>query len=169
MVDQRRSYDEDHGELAHTSAVIVAPSRRMALAFSVARIVDALRDAAGPEAPIVGMTYHDPFVGLWGLVPGGHRLARKNQRAWALFDAALAKAYAASGALVADVAATFHIDDFADRVVVPGRGELPLNVALACRWTWFCTKRFFGDPHPNATGYRRIAHTFLRELRGVLD
>ena len=61
------------------------------------------------------------------------------------------------------------IADFEHTVVVPGRGRIPVNVALACRWTWFCTSRFFTDPHPNRKGYRRIAHTFERELRPVLE
>ena len=37
----------------------------------LAQILDALRAAAGPGVPILGMTYHVPFLGFWGLVPGG--------------------------------------------------------------------------------------------------
>ena len=69
---------------------------------------------------------------------------------------------------IANAAATFRIDDFTDTVVVPGRGRLPLNVALACRWTWFCTQRYFFDPHPNRKGYTRVAHTFNKVLHAVL-
>jgi len=131
------------------------------------RIVDALA-AEAPGVPIVAMTYYDPFLGLWGLVPGGRHLARVDQRAWAVFDAGLATAYGDAGAAVADVAATFRIDDFTDTVVVPGRGRIPVNVALACRWTWFCSPEFFGDPHPNRIGYMKVARTFDRELQGLL-
>jgi lysophospholipase L1-like esterase len=138
------------------------------LAARLTRIVDALRTAAGPGVPIVGMTYYDPFLGLWGLVPGGRALAHAAQRAWAVFGEGVATAYEDAGATVADVARTFHIDDFDDTVLVPGRGRIPLNAALACRWTWFCSARFFGDPHANRTGYRRIAHTFERELEALL-
>jgi hypothetical protein len=133
------------------------------------RIVDALQSSAGPGVPIVGMTYHNPFLGLWGLVPGGRLLAHANQRVWALMNAGLASAFSDAGASVADVAKTFQVDNFSDTVVVRSRGRIPVNVALACRWTWFCSKRYFGDPHPNKAGYRKIAGTFSRQLRGLLS
>jgi lysophospholipase L1-like esterase len=131
------------------------------------RIVDALQ-AAGPDVPIVAMTYYNPFLGFWGLVPGGRALARAVARVWSDLNATFVAAYTDDGAAVADVAATFQIDDFTDTVVVPGRGELPVNVALACRWTWFCSPRFAGDPHANAIGYRKIADTFEQELDALL-
>lgn len=126
----------------------------------VIEIVDALQLAGGSGVPIVGMTYYDPFLGLWGLIPGGRQLARADQRAWRVFDGGLAVAYGDAGAAVADVAATFRVEDWDETLVVPGRGRIPVNVALACRWTWFCSERYTGDPHPNKAGYRRIAGTF---------
>ncbi|MFL5737983.1 MAG: SGNH/GDSL hydrolase family protein [Actinomycetota bacterium] len=131
-------------------------------------IVDALRSAAGPDVPIVGMKYYDPFVGLWALIPGGHAVARADQRAWAMLNTALTAAYVHSGVAVADVAETFKIRDFKDRVEVPGLGPVPVNVALVCKWTWFCSK-YLGDPHANRTGYRKIAATFERKLEGLLS
>ena len=133
----------------------------------VTRIIDALGTAA-PGVPILGMTYYDPLLGFWGLVPGGRALARANQRVFTLLNAGLTTAYGDAGATVADVAATFRIDDFESTVVVPGRGRVPVNVALTCRWTWFCSRKFFGDVHANQTGYRKIARTFARELRPLL-
>ena len=130
-------------------------------------IVDALA-AAGPDVPIVGMTYYDPLLGLWGLVPGGRALARADARVWSDLNATFTTAYTDAGAGVADVATTFQVDDFTDTVVVPGRGELPVNVANACRWTWFCSPRYAGDPHANAIGYRKIADTFEQELAALL-
>ena len=130
-------------------------------------IVEALA-VAGPGVPIVGMTYYDPLLGLWGLVPGGRALARADQRVWADLNTTFTTAYTDAGATVADVAATFQIDNFTDTVVVPGRGEVPVNVANACRWTWFCSPRFPGDPHANAIGYRKIADTFDNELQTLL-
>jgi lysophospholipase L1-like esterase len=134
----------------------------------VTRIVDALGIAAGPGVPIVAMSYYDPFLGFWGLVPGGRHAARADQRIWTLLNAALTTGYEDAGATVADVAATFKIDDFTNTVVVPGRGRIPMNVAIACRWTWFCSAKFFTDPHANDTGYRKIARTFARELKDLL-
>jgi lysophospholipase L1-like esterase len=139
-----------------------AADQRPRLRARVTRIVDALAMAA-PGVPIVGMTYYNPFLGLWGLIPGGRALARADARAWTVFNAGLEGAYGDSGAAVADVAETFRIDDFTDTVTVGGE-EIPVNVALACRWTWFCSERFFPDVHPNAKGYRKIARTFQREL-----
>jgi len=155
---------ERTGLIAKSCATELAPR----LEARATQIVDALSAAAGPGVPILGMNYYNPFLGLWGLVPGGRQLAHADQRAWTVFNEALDAAYAGAGATVVDVAKRFHIDDFDSTVVVPGRGRIPLNVALACRWTWFCSERFFGDPHADRTGYRRIAHVFERELEPLL-
>jgi len=114
------------------------------------------------------MRYYDPFLGFWGLVPGGRALARASLRTFRVMNVGLAAAYEGAGAGVADVAATFRIHDFKDTVIVPGRGPLPLNIALACTWTWFCTPKFAGDPHANNTGYAKVAHTLHRVLQGLL-
>jgi lysophospholipase L1-like esterase len=132
------------------------------------QIVAALETAAGPGVPIVGMSYYNPFLGLWGLVPGGRARARADQRAWAVFNEGIATAFEDAGASVADVAKIFRIDDFEHRIRVRGRGWIPVNVALACRWTWFCSSKAPGDPHANRTGYRRIAHMFAKELKKEL-
>ena len=153
----------DTGRLDRACATDVLPRIQARLT----RIVDALA-AAAPAVPIVGMTYYDPLLGLWGLVPGGRALARADARIWADLNATFATAYGDAGATVADVAATFQVDDFTDTVVVPGRGELPVNVANTCRWTWFCTPRFAGDVHANRTGYRKIAKTFEQALQPLM-
>lgn len=155
---------ERSGLIAKSCATDLAPR----LEDRLTQIVDALSSAADPGVPILGMNYYNPFLGLWGLVPGGRFLAHADQRAWTVFNQALATAYAGAGATVVDVATRFHIDDFDTTVVVPGRGRIPLNVAIACRWTWFCSERFFGDPHADRTGYRRIARVFERELEPLL-
>jgi len=134
----------------------------------LARILDALAAAAGPGVPIVAMTYYDPLLGFWGLVPGGRFLARASLRSFEALNEGLTTTYEDAGVAVADVAATFRIDDFTDTIVVTGRGPLPANVALTCRWTWFCSPRFAGDPHANDKGYRRIAHTFEGVVEALL-
>lgn len=154
---------KDNGRLDRACASDLLPR----LQTRLTRIVDALT-AAAPGVPIVAMNYYDPLLGFWGLVPGGRALARADQRVWADFNAASEDAYTAAGAAVADVAATFQIDDFTDTVVVPGRGELPVNVARTCQWTWFCTPKFAGDVHANAIGYRKIADTFAQTLDALL-
>ena len=157
--------------LDHTGLLIdraCAVDLRPGMQARLTHIVDALSAAAGPGVPIVGMKYYDPFLGLWDLVPGGHALARADQRAWSVLNTGLTSAYVHAGAAVADVAATFRIRDFKHTVEVPRQGRIPLNVALECRWTWFCSKKSLGDPHPNRTGYRKIARTFDRKLQGLL-
>jgi len=129
----------------------------------LSRIFDTLRSALGPNVPIASMTLWDPFLGLW-LVPHGKRLARISLRAMKAANRGFISTYADAGVVTADVAATFRIADFDHSVAVPGLGKLPLNVANTCRWTWFCSSRFFFDPHPKRSGYHKIAHTFSRKL-----
>jgi len=155
-------FDFDTAEFDQACVANLVPE----LEDRVTQIVDALRAAAGPGVPILGMTYYNPFLGLW-VVPHGHPLARTAQRAWGVFNAGLTEAYENAGAVVADVAAKFKVDNFDDTAMWHGR-RVPLNVALACRWTWFCSDEAFGDPHANAIGYRKIAHTFEKALEPLL-
>jgi lysophospholipase L1-like esterase len=155
-----RCLDGDTYLLDKACAVDLRPR----LQARLTHIVRTLRTAAGPDVPLLAMTYYNPLLGLWGLVPGGRSLARADQRVWSVFNAGLADAYWDAGAKVANVAATFRTGDFTHTVVVPDRGRLPVNVALACRWTWFCSANFTGDPHANQRGYRKIAGTFDRLL-----
>jgi len=159
-----RCLDFDTGLIHRACVTNLLPALRTRLT----QIVDALEAEAGPGVPILAMNYYNPFLGFWGLVPGGHALARADQRAWAVLNEGLATGHGNAGATVVDVAKTFRIDDFEHTVFVKGRGRIPVNVALACRWTWFCSRKHFGDPHANRTGYRRIAHTFYRELTTLL-
>ncbi len=158
-----RCLDDETGLIDRACAVDLRPR----LEARMEQIVDSLETVA-PGVPIVGMTYYNPFLGFWGLVPGGRALARVSQQAWAVLNEGIATAYGDAGATVADVAKTFQINDFADTAVVPGRGRLPLSVARSCTWTWFCSPKFSGDPHANKTGYRMIAQTFDRELQKLL-
>ena len=119
----------------------------------IARIVEALHDATGGDVPIVSMTHYDPLLGLW-VVDGGHRLARMSLRSFEAMNAGFMATYRSSSVATARVDRTFHITRFRDA------GGVPANVAIACEWTWFCSRRFFGDPHPNDEGYARIARTF---------
>ena len=85
------------------------------------------------------MNYYTPFLGLWGLVPHGHALARIAQRTMTTLNRGLTTTYEDAGVVVADVAATYDTANFKDTVVVPGIGRVPVNVANACNWTWFCS------------------------------
>ena len=59
----------------------------------------------------------------------------------------------------------FHADDFITFVSVPGFGDIPLNVALVCQWTWMCAPPPVGpNIHAKAEGYGVIAGAFLAVL-----
>jgi lysophospholipase L1-like esterase len=123
-------------------------------------IIDTLQ-AAAPSVPIAGMSYYDPFLGYWIVGPRGEALARYNERTMQTLDAALISTYSSRGAAVADVAGPDFFDtaNFTDMVWTPF-GEVPVNVAHTCRWTWFCSPQYLFDLHANDVGYRVIAEAF---------
>jgi hypothetical protein len=50
-------------------------------------------------------------------------------------------------------------------VELSGAGEVPLNVARICQWTWVCAPPPLGpDNHANSAGYAVIAATFASVL-----
>lgn len=107
-----------------------------------------LRAAAGPDVPIVGMSYYNPFLVDWFADPAS--LQPHIDGIVALNDV-LEGDYAVAGDPVADVEGAFSTTD---TTLVDG---VPLDVLRICQWTWMCLA---GDLHPNATGYAVIAHTF---------
>jgi lysophospholipase L1-like esterase len=129
-------------------------------------ILETLRQAAGPEVPIVGMTIYDAFLARWLEGPEGREVAR--QSVWegvVPINAYLRQVYAAAGLQVADVEGAFATTDFETVVYLEGVGAVPLNVARACEWTWVVAPPPLGpDMHANARGYRAIAEAFARVL-----
>jgi lysophospholipase L1-like esterase len=137
-----------------------------AVAAGLPRVLRALRLAAGREVPIVGMNYYDPFVVAWLLPPDvpldGPAIARASSVRLGLFNAMLQGLYEGVSAPVADVAAAFEAENFTP---VPGAGGLPVNVILACQWTWMCAPPPIGpNIHGNLQGYAVIAKAFLAVL-----
>jgi lysophospholipase L1-like esterase len=149
--------DQETGRIAAACAQRTMP----AVQANLASIIDALR-AAAPGVPIAGMSYWDPFLGFWIQGPDGPRVARGDSRAMRIMNAALVDTYQAAGTLVADVAAPTYFDIANFTGSIESRwGPIPINVANACRWTWFCTGPPLGpDPHPNTVGYGIIADAF---------
>jgi hypothetical protein len=119
--------------------------RLASIRANLTAILAELRATAGPDVPIVGMTYYDVFaprcISDRSLLFVCSRVDDLN--------AALDATYAAAGALVADVAGAFHNDD------------LQSAATIVCDWTLFCTA---GDTHPNVTGYSVIAQAFADPL-----
>ena len=131
----------------------------------LATILTQLRQTAGPDVPIIGMNYYDPFLGFWLLGPGGQSLAQIDNAAIETLNAGLEQAYAQAFVPVADVASAFDISNFTDTTELEGVGIVPVNVANACNWTWFCTGPPHGpDIHPNTDGYEVIAQAFEAAL-----
>ncbi len=120
-------------------------------------ILAALREAAGPGVPIIGMNFYDPFLApVWFSNPAG--LGTEIAQAVGLngvFDAI----YAAAGIPVADVGTAFQT------TVTTPIGGVPLNVLRICAWTWMCAPAPLGpDIHANAAGYHVIALAFEAKL-----
>ena len=121
-------------------------------------ILGALRAAAGPSVPIVGMNYYNPFLASWFQDPA---LALASAQLQRLLNSVLELIYAnrAFGVSVADVAGAFASDDFTP---VPAAGGIPRNVLLICQLTWMCAPPPVGpNIHANADGYAVIAEAFL--------
>jgi lysophospholipase L1-like esterase len=130
-------------------------------------ILGALREAAGPETPIVGATIYDPFLAYWLTGPEGQALARLSVAAAIVpLNQLLTGIYGAAGMPVADVEGAFSTTDFTTMVPLPPFGEVPLNVARLCQWTWVCAPGPLGpDNHANAAGYHAMAEAFAVVLK----
>jgi lysophospholipase L1-like esterase len=119
-------------------------------------ILDALRAAAGPGVPIVGMSYYSPQFVSWFADPGS---LPSLIGALVAFNDVLEGIYADAGDPVADVESAFSSTD---TTVVDG---LPLDVLRICQWTWLCAPPPHGpDIHPNTAGQGIIAEAFLTAL-----
>jgi len=121
-----------------------------------------------PGAPLVGMNYYDPFLGL-DFRPGGAKPSAEAFLSLVLLEAynkELGLLYAGAKVPVADVASAFESDSTTPPTVY-GSKLLPRNVALVCLWTWMCPispAKYSPDIHANSTGYSVIARAFEKVL-----
>jgi lysophospholipase L1-like esterase len=141
------------------------PAGAAAIQANLPTILAALREAAGPGVPIVGMTIYNPFLAAWLLGPEGQAFARLSATyLMGPVNALLRGIYVAASAGVADIETAFSSNDFATQVDL-GFGPIPLNVARICMWTWVCAPAPLGpDNHANAAGYGVIADAFAAAL-----
>ena len=129
-------------------------------------ILAALREAAGPDVPIIGMDLYNPLLAAWLLGPEGQQLAQVSQtQLVGPVNGLLRSIYGAAGDPTANVEGAFASNDFATIVDLPGAGPIPLNVARICMWTWVCAPPPLGpDNHANAEGYGVIAAAYAEAI-----
>ena len=166
---QARAFLETHrGEVAFVTIDIggndlIAPDGGgvAAIQANLPLILAQLREAAGLDVPIIGMSYYHPFLpDLWF---GTQDMGALHAAVDAIlgFNDFLASIYEAAGDPVADVESAFSTTDVGD---ADGDG-VPNNVERVCALTWECTSPPHGpDQHPNATGYSVMAHAFEQAL-----
>lgn len=128
---------------------------------NLAEVLPALREAAG-DAPIVGLTYPDVFLGAWVSpdFPNGQQLARLSVPLFRdVFNKALKTEYAKIDARFVDVTeATGGYGPLTDLTQDPAYGSIPTPVAKVCELTYFCAHT---DVHPTAAGHQTIASAIL--------
>jgi lysophospholipase L1-like esterase len=135
------------------------------VAANLAEVLPTLRDAAG-DAPIVGLTYPDVFLGAWVSpeFPNGQDLARMSVPLFRdFFNTALKAEYAEIGAEFVDVTATTGgYEPLTDLTRHPDYGPIPDAVAKVCALTYFCD---LTDVHPTPAGHEAIAEAVLEAVR----
>ncbi|TQM85531.1 lysophospholipase L1-like esterase [Saccharothrix saharensis] len=127
----------------------------------LAAALPVLREAAG-DAPVVGLTYPDVFLGAWvsPAFPNGQDLARLSVSLFRdFFNAALKAEYGKVGADFVDItAATGGYDPLTETTQDPAYGPIPTPVAKVCALTYFCEQT---DVHPTPAGHEAIADAVL--------
>ncbi|KOX17916.1 hypothetical protein ADK67_37635 [Saccharothrix sp. NRRL B-16348] len=142
-------------------ALACASQAVAAVRTNLAATLPALREAAG-DAPIVGLTYPDVFLGAWvsPAFPNGQDLARLSVFLFRdFFNAALKSEYEKVGAEFVDVTATTGgYGPLTEITQDPAYGSIPTPVAKVCALTYFCDHT---DVHPTPAGHEAIASAVL--------
>ena len=127
---------------------------------NVSSLAAALRTAAGPGVPLIGLTYPDIILGLYVYpkqppIAAAVSLAKASVVAFkSLINPALMKAYAAgNGSLVDVTQATGAYIPLTETVRYRPYGTVPVAVAGVCSLTWFCAQ---GNIHATTKGYTLI-------------
>lgn len=125
-------------------------------------IITGLRKAAGPSAPIVSMTYYDPFLGDWLAGGATQTIALDTVPILEHLNHMLTTIYAGFGDRVADVQGAFESTDLHTFVASPW-GDVPVAVNNACSLLDITCQagmpEGFGDD-PNPAGAVVIAEAF---------
>ena len=133
---------------------------------NISRIVAGLRNATGPNVPIVGMNVYDPLLGDWLAAGTGRSLAVAAVAGVGLLSKSMAQAYQAEASPTADVQGAYRSADLT-HFVASRWGRVPVSVANACALLDIvCHQGSFigyGDD-PNYAGAVVIAHAFERAI-----
>jgi lysophospholipase L1-like esterase len=127
---------------------------------NVTALAAALRNAAGPEVPIIGTTYPDVILGSY-VYPSQPAtattiaLAKESVVAFrSLINPALQKAYGSVLGRFVDVTmATGAYGSLTKTTKLKPYGTIPVPVAKVCTLTWFCAQ---GNIHAKTVGYNLI-------------
>jgi lysophospholipase L1-like esterase len=131
---------------------------------NLAHFLPALRSAAGPQTPIVGLTYPDVLLGGYvSAAEPGRKLAVRSAAGFReQINPTLAARYRAIGATFVDVtAATGAYLPFSQTTRLEPYGVIPLAVARSCELTYYCQLM---DIHPRTAGYQVIADLVVRAV-----
>jgi lysophospholipase L1-like esterase len=136
-----------------------------------ASLAAALRKAAGPKVPLIGLTYPDVILGSY-VYPkqpasaSAASLAKLSVVAFkGLINPALTTAYSSgSGSLVDVTKATGAYVPLTRTVRSRMYGTIPAAVASVCTLTWFCAQ---GNTHATTRGYNLIGRLVDAKFRSL--
>jgi lysophospholipase L1-like esterase len=129
---------------------------------NLSKLLTMLRTAAGPDVPIVGITYPDVILGNY-LQTATRNLATLSITAFkSLINPALKTEYQKVNGIFVDVTdATGAYTPFTQTTTLAPCGTIPVAVAKVCELTWYCTLH---DIHPKPPGYKFIAQLIVAAL-----
>jgi lysophospholipase L1-like esterase len=149
------------------NAVSCALAAGNSIKTNVTTLAADLRAAAGPKVPIIGSTYPDVLLGgyVWPTNPPSPSTLNTAKLSVVAFKAvlnpSLAKGYASSKGRFVDVtAAAGGYIPLTRTVESPAYGVIPVAVAHACVYSWFCTS---GNIHATTPGYTLIGKLIVAE------
>ncbi len=146
---------------ATTSNLIPCVSEAVVgVGLNVTRLARALRAAAGPRVPLIGLTYPDVALGAYVYpsqppTPTRTALAQDSVLGFRLLlNPVLSRAYAFGHGVLVDVTkATGAYTPLSTTTVLAPYGSVPVAVAKVCTLTWFCQA---GNIHATTQGYTFI-------------
>jgi lysophospholipase L1-like esterase len=135
------------------------------VALNVIRLARALRAAAGPNVPLIGLTYPDVVLGTYVYpsqppTPAHVALAKDSVLGFKyLLNPALSRAYAFGHGVLVDVTkATGAYTPLTTTTTLAPYGSVPVAVAKVCTLTWSCQ---LGNIHATTQGYDVIGQLIV--------